>query len=311
MEFRQLEAFVAVADWSSFSEAARKLSLTQPAISAHIQSLEDELATQLIVRSTRSLALTKEGVLLYEYATSVLKLRKKIYEEFAGQKPDCINIGVSAVPSSNMVPDLLAKYHKKKPDLTFDVWQSNSLDVIEKVAERILDLGFVDTDVADEKKCVFEPLLQDELVIAAPATDYYKKLAKQPFFLQDFLQEPMIIWENRNGKGKEQEEFWKKIGISDLKKQLHVVAYMNTPEAIKKSIIKGLGISIIPADSVEDAKREGKIVTFSLGEYGAYSNLYIVYLKNIIYRRQIHDFVKFIRQIYLKQNANTKFSVKI
>ena len=83
MEFRQLEAFVAVADWSSFSEAARKLSLTQPAISAHIQSLEDELATQLIVRSTRSLALTKEGVLLYEYATSVLKLRKKIYEEFA------------------------------------------------------------------------------------------------------------------------------------------------------------------------------------------------------------------------------------
>ena len=65
MEFKQLEAFVAVVDYGSFSEAARKLYLTQPTISAHVRSLEEELHTKLIIRTTKKTTITTKGYQLY------------------------------------------------------------------------------------------------------------------------------------------------------------------------------------------------------------------------------------------------------
>ena len=62
MEFKQLEAFVAVVDYGSFSEAARRLYLTQPTISAHIRSLEDELHMKLIIRTTKKTTMTVQSV---------------------------------------------------------------------------------------------------------------------------------------------------------------------------------------------------------------------------------------------------------
>ena len=66
MEFKQLEAFVAVVDYGSFSEAARKLYLTQPTISAHVRSLEEELHTKLIIRTTKKTTITTKGYQLYD-----------------------------------------------------------------------------------------------------------------------------------------------------------------------------------------------------------------------------------------------------
>ena len=68
MEFKQLEAFVAVVDYGSFSEAARRLYLTQPTISAHIRSLEDELHMKLIIRTTKKTTITAKGYQLYDSA---------------------------------------------------------------------------------------------------------------------------------------------------------------------------------------------------------------------------------------------------
>ena len=68
MEFKQLEAFVAVVENKSFSEAARQLNLTQPTISAHISSLEKELNSRLFVRNTKEVGLSEDGKDLYKYA---------------------------------------------------------------------------------------------------------------------------------------------------------------------------------------------------------------------------------------------------
>ena len=70
MEFKQLEAFVAVVENKSFSEAARQLNLTQPTISAHINSLEQELNSRLLIRTTKKLNITQRGLLLYDCASN-------------------------------------------------------------------------------------------------------------------------------------------------------------------------------------------------------------------------------------------------
>ena len=74
MELKQLEAFVAVVDYNSFSEAARHLFLTQPTVSAHVASLEKELDTKLISRTTKKLHVTPQGYDLYDSAVSMLNL---------------------------------------------------------------------------------------------------------------------------------------------------------------------------------------------------------------------------------------------
>lgn len=84
MEFKQLEAFVAVVDYGSFSEAARRLYLTQPTISAHIRSLEDELHMKLIIRTTKKTTVTAKGYQLYDSAVRMLDIRNNLLENSQG-----------------------------------------------------------------------------------------------------------------------------------------------------------------------------------------------------------------------------------
>ena len=82
MEFKQLEAFVAVVDYGSFSEAARRLYLTQPTISAHIRSLEEELHSKLIIRTTKKTTVTTRGYQLYDSAVRMLEIRNNLLDNF-------------------------------------------------------------------------------------------------------------------------------------------------------------------------------------------------------------------------------------
>ena len=84
MEFKQLEAFVAVVDYGSFSEAARRLYLTQPTISAHIRSLEEELHSKLIIRTTKKTTVTTSGYQLYDSAVRMLEIRNNLLNNFTG-----------------------------------------------------------------------------------------------------------------------------------------------------------------------------------------------------------------------------------
>ena len=77
MDIRQLEAFVYTVKYQSFSLAAQKLYISQPTVSAHIRSLEEEFHTQLLKRTTKSLSLTPAGTKLYSYATEILTLQQK------------------------------------------------------------------------------------------------------------------------------------------------------------------------------------------------------------------------------------------
>ena len=117
MEFKQLEAFVAVVDYGSFSEAARKLYLTQPTISAHVRSLEEELHTKLIIRTTKKTTITTKGYQLYDSAVRMLEIRNNLLENFTGVQKHMIDLAASTIPSSYLLPEILAAYGKTQPQI--------------------------------------------------------------------------------------------------------------------------------------------------------------------------------------------------
>lgn len=83
MNLKQLEAFIKVSDSKSFSKAAQELYLTQPTVSAHIQTLEKELKVRLFVRNTKTVKLSEDGKTLYQYARQMIELEQEIQSMFS------------------------------------------------------------------------------------------------------------------------------------------------------------------------------------------------------------------------------------
>lgn len=250
MEFKQLEAFVAVVDYGSFSEAARRLYLTQPTISAHIRSLEDELHMKLIIRTTKKTTITAKGYQLYDSAVRMLDIRNNLLENFTGA-------------------------HK-----------------------HMIDLALVGQNTRDES-CVFIPFCHDELIIATPVTDHYLALKDRetPAIFHDFLKDPIILREKGSGTKKEMDLFLERTGITTG--NLNVIARMNDLESIKKSIVNGLGISILSSRSVNDLQRTKQILVFPLEEAAHKRSFYIVYSKNRILKPHVKQFIQFVRDYYM------------
>ena len=295
MEFKQLEAFVAVVDYGSFSEAARKLYLTQPTISAHVRSLEEELHTKLILRTTKKTTITTRGYQLYDSAVRMLEIRNNLLENFTGVQKHMIDLAASTIPSSYLLPEILAAFGKTHPDIYFHSIQADSAESINRVLDGTVDLALVGQNTRDET-CVFLPFCQDKLVIATPITNHYLSLQNKTVTFEDFIKDPIIIREKGSGTKKEMDLFLEQIGVTPS--DLNVIARMNDLEGIKKSIVNGLGISILSARSAIDLQKTKQILLFPLEESAHKRTFYIVYSKNRILKPHVRQFIQFVQNFY-------------
>lgn len=299
MEFKQLEAFVAVVENKSFSEAARQLNLTQPTISAHIQTLEQELNSRLLIRTTKKLTITQRGLQLYDCASNMLNMRKNIIDEFTGHNKKIIDLAVSTIPSSYLLPKILGAFTKQISDIYFHSWQSDSLGAVSRVLDGSVDLALIG-NTFDEPDCCFIPFRQDKLVIATPVNDHYLQLEKKSksgaLEFSDFLKEPFIMRETGSGTKKEIDRYLEERNIPAS--SLRIVARMNDLEAIRKSVAGGLGISILSACSARDLADTHQILMFPLNSEKAVRTFYIVYSKNRILKPHVKQFLKFVKDFY-------------
>lgn len=295
MEFKQLEAFVAAVEYNSFSEAAKHLYLTQPTISAHINTLEKELNSKLIIRTTKKMELTARGHQFYECAVNILNIRNNIVQEFTGGSQRVISLSASTIPSSYILPDILGAFSRENQNILFNIWQSDSKKVINKVVEGTVDFGLTGM-TTDNEDCIFIPFFQDELTIAAPNNEHFQQLKKNDADLRTLLKEPIIMRESGSGTQKEIDVYLssQQIDIANL----HVAARMNDLESIKLSIRSGLGISIVSTLSIKDMKESGSILEFPLESSGHLRNLYIVYSKHRIHKPHVKEMIRFIKEYY-------------
>src|SRR3712207_118608 len=140
MDIKQLEVFVAVSKYKSFSKAARELFLTQPTVSSHIQNLENELQTILLNRSNKTITLTDSGQLLYKHAIIIINnCKKAVYDikEYSGKIEGSIHIVCSSIPEAYIFPAFLSRFCKQYPSITFYISHCDSnLVVPEILSER-------------------------------------------------------------------------------------------------------------------------------------------------------------------------------
>lgn len=295
MELKQLESFVAVVVYKSFTEAAKQLYISQPTISTHIQALEKELESKLIIRTTKSIELTQRGVELYECAVKMLDLRDTLLQKWKSSDEKIIRLGVSTIPSAYIIPEFLPEFCRTYPEIFFHSIQSDSGGIVDGVLEDRMDVGLVGMECENEHlACI--PFYEDELVVITPVTEHFLELRKKESSITDLFREPIILREKGSGTKKAADLFLEKEGIS--KDSLNVVAYMNDPEAIKNSVAAGLGISIVSKKAAENMIREKRLLSFEFPRYTSGRKFYIIYKKEYILKPFISTFINYIQKYY-------------
>ncbi len=292
MEFRQLEILVAIVETGSFSRAGERQYLSQPAVTAQISALEEELAQQLLIRGNKGVRLTESGKVLYEYALSALNQREETIIRLAKDRPAAgqLRIAASSVPAQYLLPDLLSSFQKQHEDMRINLIFCDSIEVGRKLSEHQADIGFSGF-CSFNAECEYQPIAEDRLVVITPNAAKYAELPKaNPFPLTQLLTEPMLMRESGSGTRREFTNYLQKTMPGATP---NIVAVMEDYLAIKNSVAAGMGVAVMSERAVEDYVRLGYILAFPLGEE-AVRNLYILRRKKSRLLGVAKEFYQFV-----------------
>lgn len=296
MEFKQLQSFVAVVKYQSFTIAAEKLQMSQPTISTHIRMLEEELYSPLVIRTTKSLEITPKGWELYECALNILCLKDNLIQSWVENKKQKLHLGASTIPSAYILPEILPSFIKEFPDVNFVINQSDSGGIIKEVRNGTYHVGLIGMHCEDELlTCI--PFYQDRMVLITPVNEHYLAMKEQEdLSLSTLIREPIILREDGSGSKKSTDLFFQSLGLYEG--SLNVTAQINDTEAIKNLVAGGLGISVISNKAAKNFIEEKKVLMFELPEQVAARTLYIVFQKNFILKSYVKSFIEYVEKYY-------------
>jgi DNA-binding transcriptional LysR family regulator len=259
MDTRQLAAFCAVVERRSFSQAAERLGVTQPAVSLQVRSLEKRLGRKLLDRSGRRVEPTEAGAALYRSAQRMLQLEEQLVDELqaadGGELGGTLHLGASTGPGSTVVPVLLCEFQRANPGVGVSLSISDTQTVVDRVAERELELGVVGA-ARRHRGVVFEPFFRDEVVLAVPPGHAF---ADRTVTLAELRGEPLIVMQEGAGVRQVIEDELRSAGVRlrDLEPRLE----LGLQESVKAAVAAGFGVTFISRAGISADLAAGTLAT--------------------------------------------------
>lgn len=279
MDFHQLEVFISIAKHKSFSKAADAIFLTQPTLSAHIISLENELGTMLFNRGSKEVSLTPSGKIFYGYALHLVNLRETAIASlstYMNKVEGRLELGVSTTPCDYIMPELIKAFNIEYPKVLFSMHEMASNHVVQRILDNDIEMGIVGTK-PDQPKLEFLHLCDDKLVLITPNEGRFKEWPEQGVNLSLIKKENFIVRGKHSVTRKTFELALKEIGLN--MNEINIVAESDSSESIKQSVRHGLGISIIPKKAANDYVQFGVIRAFELNGLEFGRSFYLVHHK--------------------------------
>ena len=274
ISLKQLEVFVAVAEYNSFTKAAEALYLSQSTVSSHIKNLESALNTVLFFRAAhKKMELTEDGRRIYSIVREILE-RCEALQSCLNQKEKIplLTVAASTVPAQYLLPRLLAEFSQKVPDCHFLLKRGDSLRVHEMLSAGEAQVGFVGLKM-DEKKFSYFPILRDRLVLITENSARFRELPKDSGE-KLLLSQSVIAREEESGTWQMTTSWLCSRNI--LPDSLRLVARMETPEAIRRAVAQGMGVSVMSSLAAEEDVAAGRLLQFELGPETLWRQIYAV-----------------------------------
>lgn len=288
MNLEYLQSFYVTVKYNSISKAASHLHLTQPGLSMQLKNLEKELGTSLLIRSNKGVELTEEGKVVFNYADTLLSIKVNIERDLKNLQQDrpklligsCKSIGEYALPCTIFV---FKKLHKEL-DINMEV--NNSSEVIKKLCDHSINIGIIQGNPEEDSLDV-EYITSDELILVGNNNENIDHIT-----IEELKKLPLILREeSSNARYLVKNAFHEK-GV--LLEDLNVIYSLNSPEAIKSSILAGKGVAFLPKIIVKNELKKGLLKQITVDEIKIEFNYYLCYRKNYVFNKYEQMFVDFI-----------------
>ncbi len=267
--------------------------MTQPAVTFQIRQLEEYFNTRLFDRANGRIALTPAGFVALDYAERILALSSELdarLKAIGGQEVGPLLIGASTTIAEFLLPKILGEFKARHPGIVPQLAVANSEAVQARVAERTLDVGFIEGDshlpsLATDRCC------QDELqVVCAPSHAFAKHATVT---LQSLTEHAYISRESGSGTRQVIDHYLQKAGLAP--DALQVIMEASSPEALKGIVATGLGFAIMSSAAAEKELRLGELVRIPL-DPPLLRQLSVVYPKERFHSRIVNAFVQFAKE---------------
>jgi DNA-binding transcriptional LysR family regulator len=293
MNIDQLKTFREVVRLGSFSEVAKKLAISQPAVSFQIQKLEQELGMRLIDRSQRAFTLTAAGRRLLRFAEAVEAERKSLLHDLEQMRDEIsgeLVIAASTMPGEFLLPPLLARFKQRYPAVTIQVDVSDSLTVINGVQDNNYEVGFCGLAPAGHELTSFK-IAEDEIVlIVSPEHPFARRREIAP---EELAGEPLIFREAASGTQHSLEGYLSRAGLDVGKIKPHLI--LGSTLALISAVAGGAGIAFVSNLALNTGLAPAPVRPVRVKGIHMRRDFYCVYRQERIISRLLEVFINFIR----------------
>lgn len=273
LDAHQLNVFLIAADTLNFTQAAKKLGMSQPSVSQHIQTLERFFHIPLFIRSTRNLQLTEAGMALVPLAREMVKQSIRIEETMASLQGEVFGhllVGCSTTPGKYVLPPLLTKFHNEYAKVRITCQVSPQDVAIKKLIAGKVNFALTSKINETNKDVEFRKFIHDSIILIAPRNHPWTTRASiEP---EDLFRADFIMREHDSGTYIAVNEALAKIGVQIS--SISTLMTLGNSEAIALSVQEGLGVGFVSEVVVSKLGLTG-VSVIKLNGIKIYRDIYI------------------------------------
>jgi DNA-binding transcriptional LysR family regulator len=274
MDLDQLHTFLEIVRLKSFSKAAQTCFRTQPAVSAQVRQLEQELNASLFERLGTKIALTPAGRIFAEYSEQILDLRRRAQNAIAELERvprGELVIAANEATCIYVLPRVFFEYKKQFPNVQILVDRSFGARVVDAILDNQADFGITQLPVK-EKRLQVVKIHSDEVKAIVPAGH---PLASRPRIVpEDLTGEPLLM--PKTGARRNRLHAW----MEPVEDQIQISMELDSTEMIKRFVLAGLGIGFVAGAHCREEVASGRLVAIPLGPEPMERQIGLIYRKD-------------------------------
>ncbi|GHC34202.1 LysR family transcriptional regulator [Aidingimonas halophila] len=288
--FRQLEVFVAVAQYESVSRAARALALSQSAASTALAELERQFDCQLLDRIGKRLKLNALGFQLLPKAVALLDRGEEIEELLRGQRGiGSLDVGATLTIGNYLATLLISDFLQQYPESRVRLQVRNTQLIIEGVVQHELDVGLIEGN-CQEENVVLQPWVEDELVVFCSPEHPIANAG--PLDMDRLLREDWIMREKGSGTRLTLEH-----AMRHRRGRFNILLELEHTEGIKRAVESGIGIGCVSRLAVRDAFRRGSLMPLETPELDLRRQFSFIWHRHKYLTTGMREFLRLCRQM--------------
>jgi DNA-binding transcriptional LysR family regulator len=301
INLNQLRVFHEAARSGSFTGAAKKLFITQPAVTAQMKAFEEQCGLKLFKKKGRKLHLTDEGTALHEVVRKIFEYEREVedvIEELKELKRGILRLGTSKAYARYFMPFLISAFRETYPHIKVSLDEGSSLDIMRSLLNLKNEVAVI-AKVEENPAVTLLPFKKDRLLlIVAPD---HRLAGKKSVAVRDLTGDPMIMKEAGSGTRKQVNELFGKKGLIP-----NVLMETSNTEFIKQLVQRGEGISFLVEKAVAAEIRDKRLATVPLVGQTPFLDVSIAYLKDQRLSRPARAFVEMLKKMAATASQDAK-----